>query len=425
MYGLRKSRKYNMNGFFDYLQRQKLYSSEAPVFSSVGMIVVIPCFDEPDMLSTLQSLCSCALPDCNVEIIVVINAPEYATAAQLRENEHTRESIRGFMPGLPSTIHISVISVSGIRKKDAGAGFARKIGMDEAVRQFMLTSNKKGVIVSLDADCLVAPDYLREIRQSFESDSRLNTAIIPFEHILPDKKTNPRIYRAGVLYELYLRYYSEALRYIGFPYPYHTIGSCFAVRADAYVKVGGMNKKQAGEDFYFLHKLFLSEHIKELKNTAVYPSSRISNRVVFGTGPAIRKMTESEEVVWETYSFDAFCALKELFDGISEVFKSKSETIRSWMVKIPESVKDFLQSENYLPALDEINANCASLPTFKKRFFTWFNAFMILKFMHYVHPKYYHLTPVEVSSACLLTRLSIKLNDPVSPEKLLDAFKKL
>ena len=43
--------------------------------------------------------------------------------------------------------------------------------------------------------------------------------------------------------------------FVGYPDSIYTIGSAFAVRAEAYMKQGGMNRRQAGEDFYFLYKL--------------------------------------------------------------------------------------------------------------------------------------------------------------------------
>ena len=77
---------------------------------------------------------------------------------------------------------------------------------------------------------------------------------IYFEHPLHGP-LEPKVYEAIAAYELHLRYYVQALRYAAFPYAHHTIGSSMAVRADAYAKQGGMNKRQAGEDFYFLHKI--------------------------------------------------------------------------------------------------------------------------------------------------------------------------
>ena len=99
--------------------------------------------------------------------------------------------------------------------------------------------------------------------------------------------------RLGIqLYEDYLHYYKKALDYAGFPDSIYTIGSAFAVRADAYVKQGGMNRRQAGEDFYFLNKLTKLGKITEINDAYVYPSARVSDRVPFGTGAAMNKCDE-------------------------------------------------------------------------------------------------------------------------------------
>ena len=54
-----------------------------------------------------------------------------------------------------------------------------------------------------------------------------------------------------------------------------------------------MNRKKAGEDFYFLQKLFDAGHFSECNTTRVIPSPRPSDRVIFGTGPAIREYLET------------------------------------------------------------------------------------------------------------------------------------
>ena len=90
-------------------------------------------------------------------------------------------------------------------------------------------------------------------------------------------------------YELHLRYLNLFSRFTGFPYAYHTIGSCFGVRAETYASQGGMNKRKAGEDFYFLHKIIPLGEFREINNTCVIPSPRESDRVPFGTGAAIGK----------------------------------------------------------------------------------------------------------------------------------------
>ena len=78
---------------------------------------------------------------------------------------------------------------------------------------------------------------------------------IAYAHRLEEADMTVQAREAIMKYELYLRYYRLALEYTGHPHAYHCIGSAFAVRTLDYVAQGGMNKRQAGEDFYFLQKL--------------------------------------------------------------------------------------------------------------------------------------------------------------------------
>jgi len=106
------------------------------------------------------------------------------------------------------------------------------------------------------------------------------------------------------------------LDFAGFPDSIYTIGSAFAVRAEAYVKQGGMNRRQAGEDFYFLNKLTKLGTVAEINDAFVFPSARVSDRVPFGTGAAMTKWMNEDEDLTKTYNFAAFQDLKRLFDRL-------------------------------------------------------------------------------------------------------------
>ena len=70
-----------------YLNKRQLYPfqiTEEPS-ASLGLTVVIPCFDEPDIDATLQSLSLCLQPEVDVEVIVIVNAPEGAAATVIAE----------------------------------------------------------------------------------------------------------------------------------------------------------------------------------------------------------------------------------------------------------------------------------------------------------------------------------------------------
>ena len=53
----------------------------------------------------------------------------------------------------------------------------------------------------------------------------------------------------------------------------------------------------------------------------------------------------------------------------------------------------------------EINANCASLYQFKRRFFDYFNAFRVLKFLNYIHESALEKNDVSVAVRMLFSAL--------------------
>ena len=57
--------------------------------TDLGIVVVIPCCKETDLLRSLKSLHDCNQPNCSVEVIVVINASENAGKSVVNQNEKT------------------------------------------------------------------------------------------------------------------------------------------------------------------------------------------------------------------------------------------------------------------------------------------------------------------------------------------------
>jgi glycosyltransferase involved in cell wall biosynthesis len=131
--------------------------------------------------------------------------------------------------------------------KNAGVGWARKIGMDMAVSHFNQTDNKSGIIISLDADTVVESNYLISINEFYNSNPDYIAAVIYFEHPLNEERTNDAI----IMYELYMRYYKNAVTVSGFPNSIFSVGSCFSVLAKAYVSQGGMNREKSRRRFLF------------------------------------------------------------------------------------------------------------------------------------------------------------------------------
>ena len=360
---------------------------DSEVSPLVSMIVMIPCLNEPEIFRALESLWSCEPIRSYCEVIVVVNESENSTQSVKNFNQETHTKLFDWKKGndRPNLILYPIYARS-VNAKHAGAGMARKIGMDEVVRRFNALNRPEGIIISTDADCLFSPNYLQRIEFVFAKDKSCFAATLNFKHRVYEM-ADPKQRHGIRLYEDYLHYYKKALDFAGFPDSIYTIGSAFAVRAGAYVKQGGMNRRQAGEDFYFLNKLTKLGKIIEINDAFVYPSARVSDRVPFGTGAAMTKWMNEDEDLTITYNFAAFLDLKVLFDKVDSLFRNRAEDV--FMASLPASVQEYLQTLEFSCKLDEINQNSSSLTSFRKRFFQFFDGFLILRFLNLAHQKYY------------------------------------
>ena len=327
------------------------------------------------------------LPSCAVEVIVVINASENAEKKLIDQNgKALKEAIAWKSAHHKKGVDFHFIVENQFPKKHAGVGLARKIGMDEAVRRFELVKNDNGIIVCFDADALCEANYLVEIESHFNSHPKSPACSIHYEHPISGNEFSEEIYNGIIQYELHLRYYKNGLDYAGLPYAYHTIGSSMAVRNEVYQKQNGMNKRKAGEDFYFLQKLIPLGHFSEIKTTKVIPSPRVSDRVPFGTGKAMQNWLDEEKHELFSYHPQSFIDLKGLDESLLDLYNGKNT--------ISETVQAFLATIDFEENLINIKKNSTSEVHFIEVFYKWFNAFKVLKYMHFVRDNYYPDMPV-------------------------------
>ena len=173
-----------------------------------------------------------------------------------------------------------------------------EIGMDLVLEHFDYNDSSKNILLCLDADCTVQNNYITEIHKCFKEE-KCSAAYVQFEHTLTaDDENNLAI----ICYEIFLRYYVLGLEIAASPYAFHTIGSTMACDVESYVNVQGMNKKKAAEDFYFMEKLSKNVKIQKISNAKVYPSSRGSWRVPFGTGRSVTRYLSKQQNEYLLYS---------------------------------------------------------------------------------------------------------------------------
>ncbi|WP_320019835.1 glycosyltransferase family 2 protein [Labilibaculum manganireducens] len=410
-----------------YLKKQRLYPDYIKDIASeqLNIIVTIPCFNEPDLISGLEALWNCERPDCNAEVIVMVNSGELAGKEILAQNEKTIADAANWMADhQDEKLKFYLIHQPNLPKKFAGVGLARKIAMDEAVSRFNKIDKPNGIITGFDADSGCDANYFVEIEKMFKRHPKANGANIFYEHPLEGTEFDQPIYDAIAQYELYLRYYMLAMRYAGHPHAFHTVGSSFAVTAKAYIMQGGMNRRQAGEDFYFLQKIIALGKFYEIKTTRVIPSPRESDRVPFGTGKAISTFMEEGIIDYKTYNYSAFKDVKKFFDRADDFFGVDYDTyLNKLIVDLPGSVRSYLKEDNFFESLDEINRNCSSVESFRKKFFGAFNAFKVLKYLNNVHEQFIDEESIVVCAKQLLIDLGIETKGIYSAKELLEIYR--
>ncbi len=381
--------------------------------------VVIPSLAESETLfATLRSLAS--NPPGILSrylVLVVVNNRVDARDKDKKDNYLTLERLaEGAYSGGPMNLAWVDAASEGLElpEKGGGVGLARKIGFDLSLTR-LAYEKADPVLVALDADTLVSPDYLPAIVRHFET-SPVKSAVIPFHH---QPGTTPFHDYAIRRYELFLRCYVMGLARAGSPYAFHTVGSAMACTAGAYVKAGGMNGRIAGEDFYFLQQLHRTSGVTQLPGTVVYPSARDSHRVPFGTGRSVgRLLTDGEKAVL-FYQPECFDILGRWLDLAGSNTDKTGEVIHERSMEISRHLHEYLGGLRFPEVWDKLRRNSAERPGLLKAFHDWFDGLKTMKLIHHLSdgpfPRSHHEDTVTGffrwaglgSSACMEEQLAV------------------
>lgn len=252
---------------------------------------------------------------------------------------------------------------NGFHSNVGCVGLARKLCIDS----FLSFTNSNDIIVNMDADTYYPDNYFENITDIYNQLPLLSGVCAPYYHKidnLPEDKA-----RLMLRYEIFLHYYTLQLLLIKSPYAYMPIGSAMSFRVEAYKKAGGFKVKDAGEDFYTMQQIRKIGIISSWLNNTIYPAARISNRVVFGTGPAISLNLENQIKKYPFYPTYLFKKIESYYQ-ILEHSNTIDDIIKNLKEIIPEEIilkiyKNHPQRDKFVHAIHE-----------------YFDAFHILKFLN-------------------------------------------
>ena len=356
-------------------------------------------------------------------MILVINEPENASQEVSPGNQALAEAVHKRFtpfwrsakdPGLslwrdePGDRDLLLVDrFSQGRKIPAGGGVgqARKIGADLALSLIHRQRINTTWIHCTDADVRLPKTYFLRSNALGSSTSKYSALIYPFRH--SDNPENPggrEVVMATQLYELSLRYYVAGMRFARSPYAFHTIGSTMAVSAPHYAKVRGFPKREAGEDFYLLNKLAKLGPVLELdtgeENLVIEIESRRSDRVPFGTGAAVNKITGFVDQVDEFRFYDpaVFSLLKIWLQGLPAIWHAGSAELGISVFQEQASDNRDQELHSLLAGLKTMKTERAlehafrqskNLDQFTRQVHTWFDAFRTLKLIHFLRDGYW------------------------------------
>ncbi len=337
--------------------------------------VIIPALAEyPGILHTLDSLA--AQPSglmSETIVVVVINHGDDASRTVRENNIITLSHL--LSESYP--FHLSLVDAASpgreLPSRFAGVGLARKIGHD-LILPFM---TEEGLLFSTDADCILKPDYL-ESTVINHGMHRWNTAVLGFRH---QTSQNPKIEAAIRLYEDILESTAENLLRAGSPYAYPPVGSTVVCSVKAYCAVGGMPKRKATEDFYFLQELAKYDRVHRIPKVLVHPSPRPETRLFLGTGFRMTQSMNGGDLTKLYYSNESFTILKQWLKLAVESYDVRMDQMLKLCLEIHEHLPVFLQDEKIQNTWEGLQKSSPSKTHFIWQFHRWFDGLKTIRLL--------------------------------------------
>jgi hypothetical protein len=371
--------------------------------------IVIPAYHENNAF--IERIQKSPLSQARALIIVVINQPDDTSCTV--KNQALWDSIAQLYTtinksplhhylSIPSS-HTDILMVDRFTlkiPKKQGVGLARKIGADIACQLLADGRLHNPWVHHTDADTHLPENYFSALHtlSSKELDTA-SAAIYAYQHRHSDESSR---YTATQHYEQALHYYVDGLKRAGSPYAYHTLGSCIVTHAYYYAQAHGFPKKAGGEDFYLLNKLAKLGDIVNIPNTQLLIDARHSDRVPFGTGPAVDKIlamsNPDDEYLY--YHPDCFDELAMLLTHFTDIFQYRCRSTNDsvsplshytpWLSQLSKPLQKAVSALGIDALLQHIDKQIHQPQQCIEHCHQWLDAFKTLKLIHLLeidHPK--------------------------------------
>jgi hypothetical protein len=389
-----------IDSHLSYLEKHALVPPliEVKPKAGLGCVLVVSGSDPRGVQVTLDAIHSCTRPPVPVEVLIVFHIGEATTAVdklgQLAAREVATEWIQLHAK---TAFAYHILDLPDVAPKDFGEGLTRKLAFDEGMRRLHAAGNPSGLLIWLDAGVMPDFGYLKDLHTYFERNHRTTSCTVGF-------------YTLTEAEELTLRYAMQGLRSMGHPHAHYHMASTVVVRGTAYEQSGGMNRRKAGADFHFLHKLTplgLHDDCPAARLLYCFPM------------PGLK----AQEKV---YAPEAYLVLRRFVQSVFENWEMPAIEVVSLAEDVHPSIGLWMAVHNVYDRIVDIQASARHAATFRQRFFHWFSLLQVQHFMNFTHPTYFEAVPLKAASAAilgiqattdayeLLTKMRTRDHDPYS-----------
>ena len=365
-----------IDSHLSYLEKHALVPSliEVKPKAGLGIVLVVSGSDPRGIQVTLDAINSCTRPRVPVEVLVVFHIGEATTAVDKLGQLAAREvAVEWIKKHTKSAFAYRILDLPDVAPKDFGEGLTRKLAFDEGMRRLHAAGNPSGLLIWLDAGVMPDFGYLKELHTYFERNHRTTSCTVGF-------------YTLTEAEELTLRYTMQGLRTMGHPYAHYHMASTVVVRGTAYEQSGGMNRRKAGADFHFLHKLTplgLHDDFPDVRLLFCFPMPGLKSR----------------EMV---FAPEAYTVLRRFVQSVFENWQMPAIEVVSLAEDVHPAIGLWMAVHNVYDRIVDIQASARNAASFRRRFFHWFSVLQVQHFMNFTHPTYFEQVPLIAASAAIL-----------------------
>ena len=126
-----------------------------------------------------------------------------------------------------------------------------------------------------------------------------------------------------------------------------------------------------------------------------------------------------------TYSFHSFQDVKIFIELFLKEYETNKLYDNTFLKSLPLSIQSFLEQNDFEVRIKDMLEYGTNTSSFSKRFYNWFNAFRVLKFIHFSRDAFYENESILFGCKSVLSKLNISVGSDTESLAMLGKFRLL